>query len=223
MAMTDDTPIHLRGNGAPVFEERTLTNLTITGKLPAELDGRYLRNGANPITGMSEHPFFGDGMVHGIRLRDGRYLNDRLSTYLIPTSLDAPRIHALFVEALRSVEQMDAACTRFAQRVPLIDARFFVTAVLTQREAGGNLAEVVDNTAFTIRERAKLQREVRVLTAQSRFSAMLLTGLPMSAWPAVSPMYSSARARPRAAAGSLSFAGSGTTPLIGSPIPGFVP
>ncbi|MFM9036556.1 MAG: carotenoid oxygenase family protein, partial [Actinomycetota bacterium] len=40
--------------------------------IPAELDGRYLRNGANPLTGMSDHPFFGDGMIHGVRLRDGK-------------------------------------------------------------------------------------------------------------------------------------------------------
>ena len=41
----------------------------------------------------------------------------------------------------------------FAERVPLLDARFFVTAVLTQRESGGNLAEVLDNLATVIRER----------------------------------------------------------------------
>jgi len=72
MAMTDDMPMHLRGNGAPTSEEHTLLDLEVQGSLPAELDGRYLRNGANPITGMSEHPFFGDGMVHGIRVRDGQ-------------------------------------------------------------------------------------------------------------------------------------------------------
>ena len=53
-------------------DERTITDLTVVGHIPAELDGRYLRNGANPVTGMSAHPFFGDGMIHGIRLRDGR-------------------------------------------------------------------------------------------------------------------------------------------------------
>ena len=42
------------------------------GHIPAELDGRYLRNGANPLTGMSDHPFFGDGMIHGIRLQGGQ-------------------------------------------------------------------------------------------------------------------------------------------------------
>ena len=67
----DTTPLHLQGNGRPVTEELTLTDLRVTGTIPAELDGRYVRNGANPFTGLSDHPFFGDGMVHGVRLRDG--------------------------------------------------------------------------------------------------------------------------------------------------------
>ncbi|MYK29720.1 MAG: carotenoid oxygenase family protein, partial [Gammaproteobacteria bacterium] len=70
--VVDDTPIHLRGNGRPITEERTLTALKVTGTIPAELDGRFVRNGANPFTGTSSHPFFGDGMLHGVRLRDGR-------------------------------------------------------------------------------------------------------------------------------------------------------
>ncbi len=68
----EEVPAHLRGNWAPVQDERTVTDLTVTGTIPPELDGRYVRNGANPITGMSDHPFVGDGMVHGIRLRDGQ-------------------------------------------------------------------------------------------------------------------------------------------------------
>lgn len=58
--------------------------------------------------------------------------------------------------------------------VPLL-----IVGILVSQEVGGNLAEVVDNTAITIRERAKLQRDVRVLTAQSRFSALVLTLLPI--------------------------------------------
>ena len=73
-AVLDDTPSHLRGNGRPVTEEQTLTDLSVKGTIPAALDGRYLRNGANPFTGTSPHPFFGDGMIHGVRLRDGRYV-----------------------------------------------------------------------------------------------------------------------------------------------------
>jgi carotenoid cleavage dioxygenase-like enzyme len=72
MTLIDDsTPAFLRGNGQPVTEEHTLTSLTVTGSIPRELDGRYVRNGANPFTGTAMHPFFGDGMVHGVRLRDG--------------------------------------------------------------------------------------------------------------------------------------------------------
>ncbi|MBH80734.1 MAG: dioxygenase [Gammaproteobacteria bacterium] len=70
-AILDDTPAHLRGNGRPLTEECTLTDLKVTGSIPSELDGRYVRNGPNPLTGMSAHPFFGDGMLHGIRLQDG--------------------------------------------------------------------------------------------------------------------------------------------------------
>jgi len=70
--MDQQTPTHLRGNGRPTSEEQTLTRLEVEGTLPRELDGRYVRNGANPLGGTSAHPFFGDGMVHGIRLRDGR-------------------------------------------------------------------------------------------------------------------------------------------------------
>ena len=71
-AVLEDTPSHLRGNGRPVTEELTLTDLKVTGSIPAELDGRYVRNGANPLSGTSAHPFLGDGMLHGVRLRDGK-------------------------------------------------------------------------------------------------------------------------------------------------------
>jgi carotenoid cleavage dioxygenase-like enzyme len=67
----ETTPAHLLGNGRPVTDELTISDLDVTGTLPPELDGRYVRNGANPFTGFSDHPFFGDGMVHGVRLRDG--------------------------------------------------------------------------------------------------------------------------------------------------------
>lgn len=65
-------PWHLAGNNAPVFDEVTLTELEVKGSIPPELDGRYVRNGANPQTGTSEHWFLGDGMVHGIELSGGK-------------------------------------------------------------------------------------------------------------------------------------------------------
>ena len=71
MSTTEDLPLFLRGNFTPLTEERTVTDLRVTGTIPPELDGRYVRNGANPFTGYADHPFLGDGMIHGIRLRDG--------------------------------------------------------------------------------------------------------------------------------------------------------
>ncbi|MFN3233677.1 MAG: carotenoid oxygenase family protein [Alphaproteobacteria bacterium] len=70
--LKEDVPGHLRGNGRPVTEELTLTDLKVTGNIPPELDGRYVRAGANPLSGHSDHPFLGDGMMHGVRLRDGK-------------------------------------------------------------------------------------------------------------------------------------------------------
>jgi tight adherence protein B len=65
-----------------------------------------------------------------------------------------------------------------AERVPILDARFFVTAVLTQRETGGNLSEVLDNLANVIRERFKVKRQVRVVTAHGRITGWILSALP---------------------------------------------
>jgi len=64
-----------------------------------------------------------------------------------------------------------------AVRVPVLDARFFVTAVLTQRESGGNLSEVLDNLANVMRERFKVKRQIRVISAHGRISAWVLSGL----------------------------------------------
>jgi tight adherence protein B len=70
-----------------------------------------------------------------------------------------------------------AALRGMAQRIPVLDARFFVTAVLTQRESGGNLSEVLDNLATVMRERFKVKRQIRVISAHGRISAWVLSGL----------------------------------------------
>lgn len=72
------------------------------------------------------------------------------------------------------------ALKAMAARVPVIDARFFVTAVLTQRESGGNLAEVLDNLSAVMRERFKVRRQIRVISAHGRLSAWILCLLPPS-------------------------------------------
>jgi len=64
-------PFHLRGNYAPVMAEQTAFDLPLNGIVPPALRGLYVRNGPNPKTGQSPHWFFGDGMLHGVELRDG--------------------------------------------------------------------------------------------------------------------------------------------------------
>ncbi|HUE96493.1 MAG TPA: type II secretion system F family protein [Longimicrobiaceae bacterium] len=70
--------------------------------------------------------------------------------------------------------------TALADRVPLTDVRIFVTALLIQREVGGNLAEILDNLSSIIRQRFTLRRQVRVLTAEGRLSGYVLTALPIA-------------------------------------------
>lgn len=72
------------------------------------------------------------------------------------------------------------AFQRFAERVPLLDARFFATTVLTQRESGGNLSEVLDNLAKVIRERFRVKRQIRVISAHGRITGLVLSALPPS-------------------------------------------
>lgn len=71
-AQTEEKPFWLKDNFAPVFEEVTYTDLEVTGEIPRELNGRLLRNGANPQTGWSAHWFLGNGMLHGVDIHDGK-------------------------------------------------------------------------------------------------------------------------------------------------------
>lgn len=80
-------PFYMRGNYAPVTDEVEAFDLPVRGELPAQLNGRFFRNGANPPEGvMPGHWFDGDGMLHGIRLREGAaewYRNRWVQTKLL--------------------------------------------------------------------------------------------------------------------------------------------
>jgi tight adherence protein B len=71
------------------------------------------------------------------------------------------------------------ALDNLTHRVPLLDLRMCVTAVLIQRETGGNLAEILEKVAYTIRERFRILGDLKTLTTSSRMSAWLLCGLPI--------------------------------------------
>lgn len=89
----------------------------------------------------------------------------------------ASEFRKLFEEQKFGLPVRDALLN-LTERVPLVDVKFFVTAVMLQRETGGNLAEILDNLSYVIRERFKILRQVRVYTAQGRLTMMLLMGLP---------------------------------------------
>jgi carotenoid cleavage oxygenase len=87
---------YLHGPFAPMAEEYTLTDLEVVGNIPDHLDGRYLRNGSNPIGEVDPelyHWFIGDGMVHGIRIRDGKaewYRNRWVRSPIVSKALGRP-------------------------------------------------------------------------------------------------------------------------------------
>jgi tight adherence protein B len=66
-----------------------------------------------------------------------------------------------------------------ADRINLVDVRILVTAILIQREVGGNLAEILDNLSAVVRARFTIRRQVRVYTAQGRMTGYLLSALPL--------------------------------------------
>jgi tight adherence protein B len=75
---------------------------------------------------------------------------------------------------------LEAALRNFAERVPLLDVRFFTSSVLLQKQTGGNLAEILTRLAYVIRERFRLKGQVRAASAHGRLTATILTVLPIA-------------------------------------------
>jgi tight adherence protein B len=112
-------------------------------------------------------------------LRAGHALTATLQ--MVAEEMDDPirsEFQALYEQHSRGLPMTQVMRT-FASRIPLVDVRFFSTAVLTQRETGGNLAEVLDNLANVMRDRFRVRRQLKVLTAQGRVSGWLLGLLPV--------------------------------------------
>jgi tight adherence protein B len=74
---------------------------------------------------------------------------------------------------------LEVALQKLAQRVPLLDVQFFVSAVLLQKRTGGNLAEVLDKLAYLIRERFKLRGRIRAISAHGRMTGIALSCIPV--------------------------------------------
>jgi tight adherence protein B len=89
---------------------------------------------------------------------------------------------------------MRDALLQLLERVPSADLRVLVTAIMVQKDTGGNLVEILDRTVFVIRERLRIHGEIQVQTAQGRLTGWILTALPvvmMALLNAVNPGYSS--------------------------------
>ena len=74
---------------------------------------------------------------------------------------------------------IEVALERLGTRVPLLDVRFFVSAVMLQKRTGGNLANLLENLAYLIRERFKLRARVRAVSAHGRISGLVLSMIPL--------------------------------------------
>jgi tight adherence protein B len=92
---------------------------------------------------------------------------------------------ARFYEEQRLGMEVRTALLALQERVNSLDLRMFVTAILIQRETGGNLSEVLGKIATLMRERSALKGEIRTLTAESKLSARILGGLPFVVFGAV--------------------------------------
>lgn len=112
-------------------------------------------------------------------MRSGHALTSGLE--MIGKEMDEP----ISVEFAACVDEINLGLTtkealeNLCERVPLADLRFFAIAVLVQKETGGNLAEILDSIARLIRERIQFKQLVKTLTAEGRYSAAVLIGLPI--------------------------------------------
>lgn len=83
------------------------------------------------------------------------------------------------IEELALGSQLEAALHGLGRRVPLIDLKFFITGLILQRQTGANMVAVLENLALLVRERLNLAAKMKASTAQQRFSAGLLCGMPI--------------------------------------------
>jgi tight adherence protein B len=103
------------------------------------------------------------------------------SLYMVSTEMPEP----IATEFRKTYEEQNLglslklALENLTQRIPLLDLRLCVTAILIQRETGGNLSEILEKVAYTIRERFRIVEDLNTLTTSSRLSAWLLCALPI--------------------------------------------
>ena len=157
-----------------VFIFATLIGL-LTGFTPMAFVLHKRRQRFNKIE--QELPEVLDLMVSALRAGHSLVAALRLVAYESPEPI-CGEFRICFDEQNYGLE-LRSAMENMVKRVPLQDLRIVVTAILIQKESGGNLAEVLDKAAYVIRERFRLRRQVRVHTAQGRLTGWILSFLPL--------------------------------------------
>ncbi len=111
-------------------------------------------------------------------MRAGHNIHSGLETIATETSDPVKMEFRKVVEELALGSQVEAALHKLGDRAPLIDLKFFITGLILQRQTGANMVTVLENLATLVRERLNLSAKMKAHTAQQRFSAALLCGLP---------------------------------------------
>jgi tight adherence protein B len=176
--LLSSTFLGLLFGGVLLWATRSMVVGVLGGIAAAVVPGLYIRRTAAKRLALFEEQFPEAIELLARSLRAGH----ALTTGLQMVADEAPNpvggeFRTLFEQQNYGMSLPDAL-RAFAARVPVLDARFFVTAVLTQRETGGNLSEVLDNLASVIRERFRVKRQVRVMSAHGRITGWVLGALP---------------------------------------------
>lgn len=111
-------------------------------------------------------------------MRAGHNIHSGLDTVAAETADPVRMEFRKMMEELALGSQIEPALHRLGERVPLIDLKFFITGLILQRQTGANMVAVLENLSLLVRERLNMAAKLKAHTAQQRFSASLLCGLP---------------------------------------------
>jgi len=112
-------------------------------------------------------------------MRAGHNIQSGLETIAAETADPVKMEFRKVMEEIGLGSTLDAALHNLAERIPLIDLKFFITGLILQRQTGANMVAVLENLSSLVRERLTLQEKLKAATAQQRYSAALLCGMPI--------------------------------------------
>ncbi len=112
-------------------------------------------------------------------MRAGHNIQSGLETISTETADPMKQEFKKVMEEMGLGSTLDAALHNLGERMPLIDLKFFITGLILQRQTGANMVAVLENLSMLVRERLSLQEKLKAATAQQRYSAALLCGMPI--------------------------------------------